>query len=130
MRTEATAPQSPPATDGDQTGITTETSNTIRICPKGGDMQRRPIGGDRRMAARLDSGPRPRRIDASKRSTLVRGWASELTEARGARGSGDPATGRDPVGNTGGANVSAFVPIPIPEYLRSALEDQPQEAVR
>jgi hypothetical protein len=31
-------------------------------------------------------------------------------------------TGRYPVGNTGGANVSAFKPMPIPEDLRAALE--------
>jgi hypothetical protein len=30
-------------------------------------------------------------------------------------------TGRYPVGNTGGANVSAFKPMPIPEDLRAAL---------
>ena len=31
-------------------------------------------------------------------------------------------TGRYPVGNTGGANVSAFKPMTIPEDLRAALE--------
>jgi hypothetical protein len=31
-------------------------------------------------------------------------------------------TGRYPVGNTGGADVSAFRPMPIPEDLRSILE--------
>ena len=31
-------------------------------------------------------------------------------------------TGRYPVGNTGGADVSAFQPMPIPEDLRSILE--------
>ena len=31
-------------------------------------------------------------------------------------------TGRYPVGNTGGANVSAFRPMPIPEDLRPLLE--------
>jgi len=31
-------------------------------------------------------------------------------------------TGRYPVGNTGGANVSAFEPMPIPEDLRAVLE--------
>ena len=31
-------------------------------------------------------------------------------------------TGRYPVGNTGGANVSAFKTMSIPEDLRSALE--------
>jgi Protein of unknown function (DUF3703) len=30
-------------------------------------------------------------------------------------------TGRYPVGNTGGANVSAFEPMPIPEDLRTLL---------
>jgi hypothetical protein len=30
-------------------------------------------------------------------------------------------TGRYPVGNTGGANVSAFKPMAIPEDLRAAL---------
>ena len=38
-------------------------------------------------------------------------------------------SGRYPPGNTGGANVSAFMPMPIPEDLRSILEDEPQEAV-
>ena len=31
-------------------------------------------------------------------------------------------TGRYPVGNTGGANVSAFRPMPIPDDLRALLE--------
>ena len=31
-------------------------------------------------------------------------------------------TGRYPVGNTGGANVSAFLPMPIPDDLRQLLE--------
>ena len=31
-------------------------------------------------------------------------------------------TGRYPVGNTGGANVSAFRPMPIPDDLRQLLE--------
>jgi hypothetical protein len=31
-------------------------------------------------------------------------------------------TGRYPVGNTGGANVSPFAPMPIPEDLRAILE--------
>jgi hypothetical protein len=31
-------------------------------------------------------------------------------------------TGRYPVGNTGGADVSAFRPMPVPEDLRSVLE--------
>ena len=31
-------------------------------------------------------------------------------------------TGRYPVGNTGGADVSAFEPMPIPEDLRAILE--------
>jgi hypothetical protein len=32
-------------------------------------------------------------------------------------------TGKYPVGNTGGANVSAFAPMPIPEDLRPLLPD-------
>ena len=32
-------------------------------------------------------------------------------------------TGKYPVGNTGGANVSAFVPMPIPEDLRPLLPE-------
>jgi hypothetical protein len=32
-------------------------------------------------------------------------------------------TGRYPVGNTGGANVSAFLPMPIPDDLRAVLDD-------
>ncbi len=31
-------------------------------------------------------------------------------------------TGKYPVGNTGGANVSAFAPMPIPDDLRAVLE--------
>ncbi|HEV3401169.1 MAG TPA: DUF3703 domain-containing protein [Acidimicrobiales bacterium] len=31
-------------------------------------------------------------------------------------------TGRYPLGNTGGANVSAFAPMPIPDDLRDLLE--------
>ena len=31
-------------------------------------------------------------------------------------------TGRYPVGNTGGANVSAFQPMPVPDDLRAILE--------
>jgi hypothetical protein len=31
-------------------------------------------------------------------------------------------TGRYPMGNTGGADVSAFAPMPIPEDLRALLE--------
>jgi Protein of unknown function (DUF3703) len=31
-------------------------------------------------------------------------------------------TGRYPVGNTGGADVSAFLPMPIPEDLRALLD--------
>jgi Protein of unknown function (DUF3703) len=31
-------------------------------------------------------------------------------------------TGRSPVGNTGGANVSAFRPMPVPDDLRPLLE--------
>jgi uncharacterized protein DUF3703 len=33
-------------------------------------------------------------------------------------------TGRYPVGNTGGADVSAFLPMPIPEDLRALLDDR------
>jgi hypothetical protein len=33
-------------------------------------------------------------------------------------------TGRYPVGNTGGADVSAFQPMPIPEDLRPILEQE------
>ena len=32
-------------------------------------------------------------------------------------------TGRYPVGNTGGANVSAFAPMPIPDDLKKVLDD-------
>ena len=39
-------------------------------------------------------------------------------------------TGRYPVGNTGGANVSAFAPMPIPADLQAILDGQPQEATR
>ena len=39
-------------------------------------------------------------------------------------------TGRYPVGNTGGADIGAFVPMPIPADLRSILKDQPKEGVR
>ena len=38
-------------------------------------------------------------------------------------------SGRYPVGNTGRANVSAFVPLPVPEDLRRVL-DEPEEAIR
>jgi hypothetical protein len=34
-------------------------------------------------------------------------------------------TGRYPVGNTGGADVSAFKPMEIPEDLRALLTDEP-----
>ena len=34
-------------------------------------------------------------------------------------------TGRYPVGNTGGANVSALRPMPIPDDLKVLLEDVP-----
>jgi hypothetical protein len=37
-------------------------------------------------------------------------------------------TGRYPVGNTGGANVSAFQPMPIPDDLRSYLDGRPEGA--
>lgn len=33
-------------------------------------------------------------------------------------------TGRYPVGNTGGADVSAFRPMPVPDDLRSVLESR------
>jgi len=33
-------------------------------------------------------------------------------------------TGRYPVGNTGGADVSAFAPMPIPEDLRPLLPEE------
>ncbi len=39
-------------------------------------------------------------------------------------------TGRYPVGNTGGANVSAFRPMPIPDDLRSLLEAGTEAEVR
>lgn len=39
-------------------------------------------------------------------------------------------TGRYPVGNTGGADVSAFQPMPVPEDLRELLGQQAQEATR
>jgi hypothetical protein len=32
-------------------------------------------------------------------------------------------TGRYPVGNTGGANVSAFAPMPVPDDLQQVLDD-------
>src|SRR3954453_11360065 len=32
-------------------------------------------------------------------------------------------TGRYPVGNTGGANVNAFAPMPIPDDLKQVLDD-------
>ena len=32
-------------------------------------------------------------------------------------------TGRYPVGNTGGANVSAFAPMPVPDDLQKVLDD-------
>jgi hypothetical protein len=37
-------------------------------------------------------------------------------------------TGKYPVGNTGGANVSAFAPMPVPDDLRPLLPDT-QEAL-
>jgi Protein of unknown function (DUF3703) len=55
-----------------------------------------------------------RRCDAHE----VRGQAFRLVVA----GPGS-LTGRYPTGNTGGANVSAFKAMPIPEDLRAALED-------
>ncbi len=39
-------------------------------------------------------------------------------------------TGRYPVGNTGGANVSAFTPMPIPDDLLAILDGEPEEATR
>jgi hypothetical protein len=39
-------------------------------------------------------------------------------------------TGRYPVGNTGGADVSPFVPMPVPEDLRAVLAGHQTEAVR
>ena len=39
-------------------------------------------------------------------------------------------TGRYPVGNTGGANVSAFAPMPIPADLQAILDGEPEEATR
>jgi hypothetical protein len=35
-------------------------------------------------------------------------------------------SGRYPVGNTGGADVSAFAPMPIPDDLRNLLEENPR----
>ena len=37
-------------------------------------------------------------------------------------------TGRYPVGNTGGANVNAFQPMPIPDDLHAYLEGRPEGA--
>ena len=39
-------------------------------------------------------------------------------------------TGRYPVGNTGGADVGAFTPMPIPEDLRRILDNDAEEALR
>lgn len=39
-------------------------------------------------------------------------------------------TGRYPVGNTGGANVSAFRPMPVPADLRALLEPGTAAAIR
>jgi hypothetical protein len=39
-------------------------------------------------------------------------------------------TGRYPVGNTGGASVSAFLPMPIPDDLRALLGDATTEESR
>jgi hypothetical protein len=36
-------------------------------------------------------------------------------------------TGRYPHGNTGGANVSAFKPMPVPDDLRELLDDTPAQ---
>ena len=35
-------------------------------------------------------------------------------------------TGKYPVGNTGGANVSAFAPMPVPDDLRAILDGGPR----
>lgn len=35
-------------------------------------------------------------------------------------------TGRIPVGNTGRSNVSAFLPMPLPDDLRVAIETKPE----
>ena len=35
-------------------------------------------------------------------------------------------TGRYPVGNTGGADVSAFVPMPVPADLQAILDGEPE----
>jgi hypothetical protein len=35
-------------------------------------------------------------------------------------------SGRYPVGNTGGTDVSAFAPMPIPDDLRNLLEENPR----
>ena len=37
-------------------------------------------------------------------------------------------TGKYPIGNTGGADVSAFAPMPIPDDLRSLLPDTLEES--
>lgn len=37
-------------------------------------------------------------------------------------------TGRLPLGNTGGANVSAFAPMPIPTELQAMLGSAPEQA--
>ena len=37
-------------------------------------------------------------------------------------------TGKYPVGNTGGADVSVFRPMPIPDDLRAALEQEEPSA--
>jgi hypothetical protein len=39
-------------------------------------------------------------------------------------------SGRYPVGNTGGADVSAFAPMPIPDDLRAILDSELEEATR
>ena len=39
-------------------------------------------------------------------------------------------TGKYPVGNTGGANVSAFAPMAIPADLQEILDGEPEEATR
>ncbi len=39
-------------------------------------------------------------------------------------------TGKYPVGNTGGANVSAFAPMPIPDDLQAILGGELEEATR
>ena len=65
---------------------------------------------------------------------LCEAWTREMSFARDARARGDVArtwthlerahilSRRYPVGNTGGADVSAFAAMPIPDDLRHLLE--------